>query len=103
VRNTDATTKEHARGTETLLYGLPKGETERYTESLLSTNPARFDEIKRLASADGWHSFRIATITLGELPDFVGSLSFARGKTSTITNFNRKQNGKKQRVGRDAH
>ncbi len=57
---------------ETVLYGLPKGETERYTEALLATNrtDAQFEMIKRIASVDGWHSFRIAKIDLRTPPDF---------------------------------
>ena len=57
---------------ETVLYGIPKGETERYTEVLLLTNatPALIEKVKALASADGFHSFRVATIDLSVAPDF---------------------------------
>jgi hypothetical protein len=57
---------------ETVLYGIPKGETERYTEVLLLTNatPALIEKVKALASADGFHSFRVATIDLNVAPDF---------------------------------
>lgn len=52
---------------ETLLYGIPKGETERYMEALLLTNatPARIEEVKKLAAEKGFHSFRVAVVTLG--------------------------------------
>lgn len=57
---------------EYILYGIPKGETDRYTEVILSTQcktPAEIDAMKERASADGWHSFRVA-IYGGEAPDF---------------------------------
>lgn len=59
-----------------LLYGLPAGETERYTEELLgSGSPARLDKIEPLAAADGFHSFRRATHTDGVRPDFAKTLN----------------------------
>ena len=62
---------------ETLLYGLPKGATERYEEHLLLTNatPERIERVKVLAARDGFHSFRVAEIELGEVPDFGGTVS----------------------------
>lgn len=39
-----------------------------WAETILSTNPNRFDEIKLLAARDGFTSFRV--VTLGGLPDF---------------------------------
>lgn len=59
---------------ETLLYGLPKGETERYTEVLLLTNatPAKIEKVKVLAAKEGFHSFRVAEIDLSVPPDFRG-------------------------------
>jgi hypothetical protein len=56
---------------EYLLYGLRKGETERYTEVLLArlASPAAAEKIKALAKADGFHSFRIAKFD-GSPPDF---------------------------------
>lgn len=58
--------------TETVLYGLPKGATERYEEVLLLTNgtPERIAKAKELATRDGFHSFRVATIDLSAPPDF---------------------------------
>ena len=63
---------------ETLLYGIPAGETERYTEALLSTKantPAQIEAVKAAASKDGFHSFRIAKFTVGEKPDFTKVLA----------------------------
>lgn len=47
-----------------LLYGVPKGVTER--EQLLFTDrtPELIDKVKTLASRDGFHSFRVAVIDL---------------------------------------
>lgn len=57
---------------ETVLYGLPKGATERYDEVLLLTNgtPERIAKVKELATKDGFHSFRVAVIDLSKPPDF---------------------------------
>ena len=57
---------------ETVLYGIPKGETERYAEVLLLTNatPEKIAKVKTLAARDGFHSFRVATIDLTVAPDF---------------------------------
>lgn len=62
---------------ELLIYGLAKGETERYTEELLSTRCRTQKDVDALierASKDGWHSFRLATYD-GSPPDFVGAIS----------------------------
>lgn len=58
--------------TELLLYGLRKGDTERWMEELLATglpNREAVDKVIALAAADGFHSFRIATYD-GSPPDF---------------------------------
>lgn len=57
--------------TEYLLYGLPHGQTERYTELLLiaTTDRAIIDRVRGLAERDGFHSFREVTYS-GEAPDF---------------------------------
>jgi hypothetical protein len=57
---------------ETVLYGLPKGSTERYEEELLLSNatPELIERVKDLAAKDGFHSFRVAVIDLTMLPDF---------------------------------
>ncbi len=56
----------------TVLYGLPKGETERYQEVLLLTNATAelIERVKTLATRDGFHSFRVAVIDLSVKPDF---------------------------------
>ncbi len=60
-----------------LVYGLPRGETERYTESLLSSRcktAADVESVKAAAGADGWHSFRV-TVSDGRKPDFANVLA----------------------------
>lgn len=62
---------------EYLLYGLARGVTERWQESLLKTGmTSRADAapIIERAKADGFHSFRIATYS-GEKPDFVAAIN----------------------------
>jgi hypothetical protein len=56
---------------ETLIYGLERGETRDYMESLLSTNCKSAEGIEKVkaAAAQGWHSFRIAYYN-GEAPNF---------------------------------
>lgn len=61
----------------TLIYGLPKGESERYTEVLLSSrcqSQADVEKVKAAAARDGWHSFRVATMRDGERPDFAAAV-----------------------------
>ncbi len=57
---------------ETVLYGIPKGATERYEEVLLLTNanPEKIKKVKVLAARDGFHSFRESKIDLSVVPDF---------------------------------
>lgn len=57
---------------QVLLYGLPKGQTERYMEALLHSNltsEAHIEQIKELAAKNGFHSFRVATWD-GSPPNF---------------------------------
>ena len=64
--------------TEILIYALAKGETERYTEELISSHcrtAADVERVKTAASNDGWHSFRVATFTAGEKPDFTKAIA----------------------------
>lgn len=61
---------------ETIIYGLPKGETERYMEVILSTQTttkAQQDQVIARATQDGWHGFRIAYFN-GEKPDFLAAI-----------------------------
>ena len=57
---------------EQIMYGIPKGETERYTEVLLLSNATeeKIARVKELAAKDGFHSFRIAKVDLGTAPNF---------------------------------
>ena len=54
---------------EKVLYGTRQGEPD-YCEQLLCTQPARFDEVKRMATRDGFNRFRVAVIDLSIPPDF---------------------------------
>jgi hypothetical protein len=57
---------------ERVLYGIPKGSTERYEEVILLTNATDtlIERVKVLAAADGFHSFRVAEINLSCAPNF---------------------------------
>ena len=67
---------------EYMLYGLRKGETERWTEDLLAVRPTKADaeSVIKLAEKDGFHSFRIARFVEGETPDFAAAVSGKRAK-----------------------
>lgn len=63
--------------TLTLVYGLAKGETERYMETLLSTQLETLEAIEALkvrAAKDGFHSFRVTT-SKDEKPDFIKAIA----------------------------
>jgi len=63
---------------EYVLYGLEVDATERWQEVLLGTassNGARLEEIRKLAEADGYHSFRVAEVRLGNVPNFAACLN----------------------------
>lgn len=62
---------------ETILWGVRDG-NEAWQEEILSTNPARFEEIKALAAQDGFGKFRIGTVDLSTTPDFTSARMFAR-------------------------
>ena len=62
---------------ETLIYALRAGDTESYQEDLIATTcktQEDIDKVKAAASADGWHSFRIAYFTPGEVPNFANTV-----------------------------
>jgi hypothetical protein len=65
---------------EILIYGLPKGETRDYMEDLLACFPVsdkaaqNVEAVKAAASAQGFHSFRIATYN-GEAPNFAKAVN----------------------------
>lgn len=54
---------------ETCLWGTRNGD-EDWQEQLLSTNPDRFEEIKKLATKDGFGRFRVVQLDLRVKPDF---------------------------------
>lgn len=60
-----------------LLYGIEKGQTERYAENLLATNCQNQEDVEKVKAAaekDGWHSFRVAYWN-GDKPDFTKVLN----------------------------
>jgi len=68
---------------ETLVYGLPKGETERYMEVLLATKCKTTEDIakvKAAAAADGFHSFRVTKFDPSKPPDFVAAVTGKKRK-----------------------
>lgn len=67
-------------GVELLLYGIAKGDTERWQEQLLyskAKTQSDIEKIKTIAAKDGFHSFRVTTYD-GSAPDFTRVLG--RGK-----------------------
>jgi hypothetical protein len=62
---------------ELLLYGLEKGESRDYMETLLLSGAKTMAEIERvtkLATEAGFHSFRVATYN-GEAPNFAKAVN----------------------------
>ena len=62
---------------EILIYGLEKGETRDYMETLLSTNcktSQDIEKVKAAASAAGFHSFRVTTYD-GSAPNFAKAVN----------------------------
>lgn len=62
---------------EILVYGLERGETRDYMETLLASNcktQSDIDKIKTVAAAHGFHSFRVATYN-GEAPNFAKAVN----------------------------
>jgi len=63
--------------TEILIYGLERGETRDYMESLLATNcktQSDIEKVKAAATAAGFHSFRITTYD-GSAPNFAKAVN----------------------------
>lgn len=63
--------------TEYLVWGLPKGETQRYNECLLLSCGKSLADCQKVidaATKDGWHGFRVSTFN-GEAPDFAKTLA----------------------------
>lgn len=65
---------------EILIYGLSKEATQEWQEDLLACFPDsvnaqdNINKVKQVASAQGFHSFRIATYN-GAAPDFFKSVT----------------------------
>lgn len=69
-----------AEAHEMVLWGLPKGKTDRLHEIVLSTQcktQAELDKIKARASKDGWHGFRVTHLDLSKTPDFTNTINEA--------------------------
>jgi hypothetical protein len=66
---------------EILIYGLKQGETREYMEDLLAcfqvTDKAQdnIERVKQAASAQGFHSFRIAGFVPGTKPNFAKAVN----------------------------
>ena len=63
--------------TEILIYGLERGESRDYMETLLATNcrnAADIERVKEAASAAGFHSFRVTTYD-GSPPNFAKAVN----------------------------
>jgi len=68
--------------TNLIVWGLPKGKTERLHEVLLAETCRTQEDVERVKAAatkDGWHSFRVSRYTEGERPDFVGAVGGRKG------------------------
>jgi len=82
---------------ELVMWGIPKGETERYKEVLLLSNgtPEKVARVKELATRDGFHSFRTANVNLGKPPSFgrnvLGKDARAKGRDTQFSTGERKE------------
>jgi len=65
---------------EILIYGLERGETRDYMETLLANFPktdtaaSNIERVKEAASAAGYHSFRVTTYN-GAAPNFAAAVT----------------------------
>lgn len=65
---------------EILIYGLERGETRDYMETLLANFPktdtaaSNIERVKEAASAAGYHSFRVTTYN-GAAPNFAAAIA----------------------------
>jgi hypothetical protein len=89
--------KDNPVTTETLIYGLPKGETGRYAEVLLYGGGRKLseDDVRKVlaaASKDGFHSFRVTGFKAGTFPDFGSAVLRKANPVKTTTK--RKPNGR---------
>jgi hypothetical protein len=79
--NTNTLTKKESESMrELLIYGLERGETRDYMETLLANfndsanTAANIERVKTAAMAAGFHSFRVATYS-GEAPNFAKAVN----------------------------
>lgn len=74
-----------SRRVERVLWGLPKGSRDRLDERVLYTqakSQADIDRVKKMAAAEGWHSFRVQKLDLDAPPDFTRVLNGRRRPVS---------------------
>lgn len=74
--NTNTLTEENIMQ-ETLIYALSSGDNQSWQEQLISSRCKTNADVQKViaaASADGWHSFRVAYYN-GEKPDFASALN----------------------------
>jgi hypothetical protein len=70
-----------------ILWGIPKGKTDRLDEELLlsnAINDEHIEKIKALAEKDGWHSFRVSVID-DKFPDFTKTINKSAKGSATTT------------------
>lgn len=63
---------------ELILWGLPKGKTDRLHEVILSTQCKTQEELGKIkvrATKDGFHGFRVSHLDLSKKPDFTKGLN----------------------------
>ena len=60
-----------------VLWGVKNGD-EDWKETVLCTQPERFEEVKILAARDGWGRFRVSAVDLSTPPDFTKTLKRKR-------------------------
>lgn len=70
---TDMTTRTDIAAKEIILWGLPKGKTDRLYEKVLYTKAKTKEDVEKvkiMAAKDGWHGFRVTNLDLDEKPQF---------------------------------
>lgn len=61
-------------GNVKVLWGVKEGD-EDWRETVLCTQPERFDAVKIMAAKDGWGRFRVGTVDLTTPPDFTQAVA----------------------------
>lgn len=62
---------------EIVLWGLPKGDYRPFSERILAENCKSLEDVekvKKIASQDGWHTFRVSVVDLSTSPNFARTL-----------------------------